>query len=229
MWRRAMLRNRRHDLAVTKTRVSGCRHPALGNFRTLRSGVRSFVSARNLSTDMSCADRRPENHGEQHLADEPAEGDVYPRAPAVERIDLGGERAHRRQTPTVAVREAAQDGTRARAERRGVLDRLQDLERPEERGPERVGGEGAEREELEARVEEEGEEVARERAGEGEEERGGYFVSVLRWEAEVGGVGGGVCEDAERGEGVADWLGWWRKSGDARDDQGREVGAEGYR
>ena len=76
---------------------------------------------------------------------------------------------------------------------------LQDLERAEERSAQGVRGEGAEREELQARVEEDGEEVARERAREGEEQRRGHFVPVARGELEVGRVGGGVDEDAEGG------------------------------
>ncbi len=102
-----------------------------------------FELARNLSTDMPDAERRPEDDGDEELGDEPAQDGVQPRRARGQRVDLGRERAHGRQAAAVAVREALQDVARVHGERAGVLDAAEDLERREERGADHVRGEGA--------------------------------------------------------------------------------------
>lgn len=188
-----------------------------------------FEMAGNLATDVPDPERRPEDDSDEELGDEPAEHGIQPRGARRERINLGRERAHRREATAVAVREALQDVARVHAEWARVLDAAEDLEGGEEGGADHVRGEGAEREEAEARVEEDGEEVARERAREGEEERGGGLVPEARGEAEVHGVRGGIDEHRDSGDGVADRAGGWREGGDVREEELGQVCAESDR
>ena len=84
--------------------------------------------------------------------------------PGLQRSDLRRKRTDGGQAPTIAVDEPLQHGTRIRRWRPPCA--LQHVERPDERGPDGIGGKSPKREELEERVEVDREEVIQARLGE---------------------------------------------------------------